>query len=97
MIREASSGGGRMVMCLSPVEHGPGGAPAGVPVDAPVLGAGDCCHDVESVGAAVFAGAGAPWAAGLFYRDPDVVRVDFGTENECGAIAGSALQHGSRV
>src|ERR1022692_1134578 len=92
MIREASSGGGRMVTCLSPAEHGPGDAPAGVAVDAPVLRAGDCCHDVESVGAAVFAGAGAPWASGVCYFDPDVVRVDFGAEGEFAAVAGGAVQ-----
>src|ERR1017187_2767742 len=94
MIREASSGGGRMVTCLSPAEHGPGDAPAGVPVDAPVLQAGDCCHDVESVGATVFAGAGTPWASGVFYFDPDVVLVEFGAEGEVAAAAGGAVQDG---
>jgi len=83
-----------MGMHLSPAEHGPGDAPAGVPVDAPVLRAGDGFHDVESVRAAVFARPGVPRAAGIFYFDPDVIKVDFGTEDEVAAVAGGAVQHG---
>lgn len=94
MIREASSGGGRMVTCLSPAEHGPGDAPAGVAVDAPVLRAGDRCHDIESVRAAVVARRGTPWTSGVCYLDPDVIRVDFGAEGEVAAVAGGAVQDG---
>ena len=65
-------------MRLSLAEPGPGGAPVGVPVRAPVLRAGDRFHDVESVRAAVIARAAVPRASGVFHFDSDVVLVDFG-------------------
>lgn len=94
MTREASSAEGRIVIRFSFAECGPGDAPAGVPVDAPVPRAGDCFHDVEPVGTAVFARLGAPWAAGVCYFDPDLVRVDFGAEDEFAAVTGGAVQDG---
>jgi len=66
-----------MVMRFSFVELGPGDAPVGVLVHAPVVRAGDGFHDVQSVRAAVIARAAAPWASGVCYFDPEVVRVDF--------------------
>ncbi len=83
-----------MVTRFSSAEPGPGSAPAGVPGHAPVLRASDCFHDIESVGTAVFARPGVPWAAGVFYFDPDVVQVDFGTEGEFAAVAGGAVHDG---
>ena len=82
-------------MCNSPAEPGPGGAPAGVAVEAPVRRTRDGVHDVESVGAAVIVRAdGPPRAAGVFHFDPDVVLVDFGAEDELAAVAGRAVHDG---
>lgn len=75
-------------------ERGPGCAPADVAIYAPVLRAGECLYDIESVRAVVFARPGAPWTAGVCYFDPDVVRVDFGAESEVAAIARGAVQDG---
>src|SRR5580658_8789620 len=82
-----------MLTRLSPTQPGPGGAPAGVPVYAPVLRASDSCHDVESVRPAVVARPAGPWASGVFHLDPDMVLVDFSTEGELAAVAGGAVQH----
>ena len=82
-----------MVMRFSFAEPGPGDAPAGVPVHAPVLRAGDCFYDIESVGAAVIARTALPWASGVFYFDPDVVLVYFGAEGEFAAVAGGAVHN----
>ncbi len=83
-----------MVMRFSFAEPGPGGAPVGVAVYAPVLRACDCCHDIESVGATVIARSETPWTAGVFYFDPDVTLVEFGAEGELAAVAGGAVQDG---
>jgi len=81
-------------MRFSLAEPGPGDAPAGVPVHAPVPRAGDRIHDVESVRTAVIARRIAPRASGVFYFDPDVVLVDFGAEGEFAAVARGAVQDG---
>ena len=75
-----------MLTRVSPAEPGPGDAPAGVPVHAPVPRAGDGLHHVEPVRAAVVARSGMPRAAGVFHLDPEVVGVDLGAERELAGL-----------
>src|SRR5260370_38752124 len=78
--------------CISPAEPGPGHAPAAVPIDTPVLWAGDRGHDIESVRVAVIARPAAPRASGVLYLDPEAVPADFGAQGERAAGPGGAVQ-----
>ena len=80
-------------MCDSPAQSGPGDAPTGVPVDAPVSRPGDRRHDIEPMRPPVVTGPVTPRPSGILHLDPDAILADFGAQGEHTPVPGGAVHN----